>query len=49
MVAAVCWNSDVATADVELYIGKKGDVNADGVVDITDAVGVVNIILEKNE
>lgn len=42
-------NSDVATVDVELHIGKKGDVNADGVVDITDAVGVVNILLEKNE
>ena len=42
-------NSDVATVDVDLHIGKKGDVNADGVVDITDAVGVVNIILEKNE
>lgn len=42
-------NSDVATVDVDLHIGKKGDVNNDGVVDITDAVGVVNIILEKND
>ena len=38
-------NSDIATADVELCVGKKGDVNADGVVSITDAVSVVNIIL----
>ncbi len=40
-----CLNSDVATADVELSVGKKGDVNQDGVVSISDAVGVVNIIL----
>ena len=37
-------DSDVATADVEVYWGKKGDVNQDGVVTITDAVSVVNII-----
>ena len=38
-------DSDVATADVELSVGTKGDVNQDGVVSITDAVSVVNIIL----
>ena len=41
-------NSEVATADVELQVGKKGDVNQDGEVTITDAVGVVNIILNGN-
>ncbi len=30
---------------MELSVGKKGDVNQDGVVSISDAVGVVNIIL----
>ena len=40
-----CKDSDVATADVELCVGKKGDVNQDGVVSISDAVSVVNIIL----
>lgn len=40
-----CLDSDVATADVELSVGTKGDVNQDGVVSITDAVSVVNIIL----
>ena len=35
-------DSDIASATVTL---KQGDVNADGVVSITDAVGVVNIIL----
>ena len=38
-------DSEIATADVELSVGKKGDVNQDGVVSISDAVGVVNIIL----
>ncbi len=38
-------DSDVTTADVELCVGKKGDVNQDGVVSISDAVSVVNIIL----
>ena len=37
-------DSEVATADVELCVGKKGDVNQDGVVSITDAVSVVNIM-----
>jgi hypothetical protein len=42
-------NSDIAIADVELSVGKQGDVNADGKVTITDAVGVVNIILNNGE
>ena len=40
-------NSEVAIADVELQVGKKGDVNQDGVVSISDAVSVVNIILNN--
>ena len=42
-------NSDVATVDVDLHIGKKGDVTGDGEVTITDAVEVVNIIMGKAE
>lgn len=46
-------DSDIATAEIDVrgLAGQliKGDTNGDGVVDITDAVGVVNIILEKNE
>ena len=42
-------NSDVATVDVDLHIGKKGDVTGDGEVTITDAVEVVNIIMGKDE
>ena len=42
-------DSDVATADVVLCVGKKGDVNADGKVTITDAVSVVNIILNNGD
>ena len=42
-------DSDVATADVELQVGKRGDVNMDGVVSITDAVTVVNIILNGDD
>ena len=38
-------NSDAATANIDIR-GKKGDVNQDGEVTITDAVSVVNIILE---
>ena len=37
-------DSEVATANVNVA-GLKGDVNQDGVVSISDAVGVVNIIL----
>lgn len=40
-------DSDIATAEVELTIGKSGDTNQDGVVSIADAVNVVNIILNK--
>ena len=36
-----CLDSDVATTTITM---KRGDVNADGVVSITDAVSVVNII-----
>ncbi len=38
-------DSDSATMDIDMSIGKKGDVNGDGKVTITDAVNVVNIIL----
>ena len=41
-------DSDEATAEINMK-GKKGDVNEDGKVTITDAVGVVNIILEGEE
>ena len=39
-------DSDVATSTITM---KQGDVNADGKVTITDAVGVVNIILNNGE
>ena len=42
-----CQDSDVAETDVELNIGILGDSNRDGKVTITDAVGVVNIILNN--
>ena len=38
-------NSEKATSEIDPQ-GLKGDVNQDGVVSISDAVGVVNIILE---
>ena len=41
---AGCEDSDVAEETLDLR-GLKGDVNQDGVVSITDAVSVVNIIL----
>ena len=41
-------NSDVAKTVVELYIGRKGDMNGDGEVSISDAVGVVNMILNPD-
>ena len=41
-------NSDVATENIDIR-GIQGDTNRDGVVTVADAVGVVNIILEKNE
>ena len=41
-------NSDVATAEFSLSGGgTKGDVNGDGVVDIADAVKIVNIVVGK--
>ena len=42
-------NSDTVEREVVLNIGKKGDVNNDGKVTITDAVSVVNIILNNGE
>ena len=38
-------DSDTATCDVELAVGKKGDTNVDGQVDVEDVVETVNIIL----
>ena len=42
-------NSDVATAEIKLSSagGLKGDANGDGVVDIADAVKIVNIVVGK--
>ena len=37
-------NSDVASIDIT-YSGRKGDVNGDGLITISDAVGIVDIIL----
>ena len=42
-------DSDVAETDVELYVGKKGDVNADGEVNISDLVTTTNIIMGKDK
>ncbi len=41
-------NSETATAEIDVR-GLKGDVNQDGKVSITDAVSVVNIILNNGE
>ena len=41
-------DSETVTADIDIR-GLKGDVNEDGVVSITDAVAVVNIILNGGE
>ena len=41
-------DSDSVEADVELNVGILGDTNRDGRVTITDAVGVVNIILNNS-
>lgn len=41
-------NSDVATQEIDVR-GLKGDVNEDGKVTITDAVGVVDIILNEGK
>lgn len=40
-------DSDIATAEVEVGIGIKGDVNGDGAVDIGDAVRIVNKVVGK--
>ena len=42
-------DSDVATADVEISWGKKGDVNADGEVNVADLVTTTNIIMGKDK
>ena len=42
-------DSEVAETDIELNIGVLGDTNGDGGVTITDAVSVVNIILNNSE
>ena len=41
-------DSDVATANVEVAWGKKGDANADGVVNVADLVTTTNIIMGKD-
>jgi hypothetical protein len=41
-------NSDVATKDIELSVSAVGDVNGDGVIDVSDYIGVANIILTGN-
>lgn len=42
-------NSDVATLEFSMSdTGLKGDVNGDGVVDVSDYIGVANIILTGN-
>ncbi len=41
-------DSDVATKDIELSAGAVGDVNGDGVIDVSDYIGVANIILTGN-
>ncbi len=42
-------NSDTVTQEIKLFNGMRGDVNEDGVIDVADVVGVVNIILEKGD
>ena len=41
--------SEPSTLNLEMSVGKKGDVNGDGKVDISDTVSLVNIILNKDE
>ena len=42
-------NSDVATLEFTMSdTGLTGDVNGDGVVDVSDYIGVANIILTGN-
>jgi len=40
-------DSDVATTEITLRVGAAGDANADGEVDIADAVHIVNFIVGK--
>ncbi len=40
-------NSEVASLDIT-YSGRRGDVNGDGLITISDAVGIVDIILGGN-
>lgn len=40
-------DSDVATTEITLRVGAAGDVNADGEIDIADAVKIVNFIVGK--
>ena len=42
-------NSDVARMDLPRCVSLRGDANGDGVVTISDAVEVVNIIMGKDE
>ena len=42
-------DSDIVTQEIKLFNGMRGDVNEDGVIDVADVVGVVNIILEKGD
>lgn len=39
--------SDLATKDIELPTGIKGDTNDDGIIDATDIVNLVNIIMDN--
>ena len=41
-------DSEVAIKDIELSAGAVGDVNGDGVIDVSDYIGVANIILTGN-
>ena len=40
-------DSETVTKDINLCVGELGDINGDGVVDITDAVRIVNTLVGK--
>ncbi len=40
-------NSDAVTMDIDMSIGKKGDVNGDGAVNVADHVKLTEIIMEQ--
>ena len=40
-------DSDIATKTLKLTVGEKGDVNGDGIVSVTDAVQVIDIVLKQ--